>query len=110
MSAAPKCPYLKVQFDFVKGWGLAVLSGLIALYGGGCATGAHTNTEEPWQHTAAKRYVQQSFGIQKVEVGSTKRFDGFTSVWVWHLPAHPGGFTLVDVADDGKVIRSEHGR
>ena len=66
-------------------------------------------TPEQRAKTIATSYVQRTFSVG-TKVGPTTAHDGYTSVWVWHVPAGPGGFTIVDVSDDGKVVGVSLGR
>lgn len=65
---------------------------------------------ETRQAIVAKSYVREKYGFDKIEVSRITPFEGYYSVWVSQIPKRSGGFVIVDVSEDGKIINEIPGR
>ncbi len=58
----------------------------------------------------AKRYAATTFGFSKPKIGNVQLADGYYSVWIWDEPRKPGGFVIVNVSKELKVLGWQPGR
>jgi hypothetical protein len=76
----------------------------------GCTTIDRTHSDaEPREVRIARQYIKETTGREKIEVGPVTKFDGYTAVWIWYLPASPGDFEIINVGEDGRVIEVMRG-
>ena len=72
-----------------------------------CASGGRVTDHNPCTKSqaiaAAKAELEKGGGRGRVEAHAS-RDDGRWTVVIWALPATPGGFVVVHVSDEGKVI------
>ena len=65
---------------------------------------------EPWQVKVAKDYTQAKLGsARKLEFQNMRHYDGYTAILLRTGNA-PGDYVVVDVDDNGKVLRWNLGR
>jgi hypothetical protein len=85
-----------------------ILVSVLLLFLAACCSQSRTSTAEP--ALVAKSYAQEKFGFKKPQVGSVHLLNDYYSVWVWEQPRKPGGFVIIHVSEENKVIGWEPGR
>jgi hypothetical protein len=74
---------------------------------GCCSDGRNVSTGPA---SVAKRYAQERFGFKNPQVENVGLFIEDYSIMVWDEPQKPGGFVIIHVSKDNKVIGWDPGR
>ena len=69
----------------------------------GCCT-PRLETKEPDAIRVAKDEVRRRSGLSRLRVERAERLGGRWEVVIEGVPATPGGFFVVEVSDDGRVL------